>query len=299
MTACHHVRAELGGYVLDALEPAEVESVREHLAQCPACAAEHARARRPALAAGARRRAGGEAHGAGRDRGAPARRGGARAPVERPPAAPAPAPSSSRCARACSRPAASPPRCSSRSCSPSRSAAASPRPARGYEVAMKPVGGSGATATATLRSVEERHHACTCRRPTWPATRASSTRSCATAAAPPTSAGTFRANAAGHAYAVLQTALRRGEYDVIRVVRKQRDMHGPRAGPRRPRGAAPDFLTRTTGGENHENRDPRPARRPRARARGLRRQRQQERRLLEQRLELGQRLRRRRRAARR
>jgi len=42
MTACHHVRAELGGYVLDALEPSEVEAVRRHLEDCPVCAAEHA-----------------------------------------------------------------------------------------------------------------------------------------------------------------------------------------------------------------------------------------------------------------
>ena len=42
MTACDHVRPELGGYVLGALEPDEAEAVREHLAHCAACAAEHA-----------------------------------------------------------------------------------------------------------------------------------------------------------------------------------------------------------------------------------------------------------------
>jgi Putative zinc-finger len=40
---CAHVREELGGYVLGALEPAEREAVAAHLARCPACAAEHAR----------------------------------------------------------------------------------------------------------------------------------------------------------------------------------------------------------------------------------------------------------------
>jgi hypothetical protein len=35
-------------------------------------------------------------------------------------------------------------------------------------------------------------------------------------------AGTFRADADGRAYAVLTTAMRRGEYDAIRVVRRSR-----------------------------------------------------------------------------
>jgi anti-sigma factor RsiW len=38
-----HVRDELGGYVLDGLEPEEREAVARHLAECPHCAAEHAR----------------------------------------------------------------------------------------------------------------------------------------------------------------------------------------------------------------------------------------------------------------
>jgi hypothetical protein len=38
-----HVREELGAYVLGALEPEERETVAAHLAECPSCAAEHAR----------------------------------------------------------------------------------------------------------------------------------------------------------------------------------------------------------------------------------------------------------------
>ena len=41
--SCAHVREELGGYVLGALEPDERDAVAAHLAGCPACAAEHAR----------------------------------------------------------------------------------------------------------------------------------------------------------------------------------------------------------------------------------------------------------------
>lgn len=40
-TACAECRTLLGGYVLNALEPGEVETVRRHLAECSACAEEH------------------------------------------------------------------------------------------------------------------------------------------------------------------------------------------------------------------------------------------------------------------
>jgi anti-sigma-K factor RskA/putative zinc finger protein len=39
--ACNDCRTLLGGFVLHALEPEETEAVRRHLAECPACAAEH------------------------------------------------------------------------------------------------------------------------------------------------------------------------------------------------------------------------------------------------------------------
>ena len=40
--ACDECRSLLGGYVLDALEPDEMEAVRAHVAGCPECAREHA-----------------------------------------------------------------------------------------------------------------------------------------------------------------------------------------------------------------------------------------------------------------
>jgi len=42
MSACEHIRAGLGGYVLGALEPDEADAVREHLERCSECAREHA-----------------------------------------------------------------------------------------------------------------------------------------------------------------------------------------------------------------------------------------------------------------
>jgi anti-sigma factor RsiW len=39
---CDDLRPLLGGYVLDALEPDEMQAVREHLPHCHGCAAEHA-----------------------------------------------------------------------------------------------------------------------------------------------------------------------------------------------------------------------------------------------------------------
>ena len=40
--ACQHCRDLIGGYVLDALEPAEREQVRMHIETCEPCAREHA-----------------------------------------------------------------------------------------------------------------------------------------------------------------------------------------------------------------------------------------------------------------
>jgi hypothetical protein len=40
---CHTLRPLIGSYVLGGLDPDETEAVREHLASCPGCAAEHSR----------------------------------------------------------------------------------------------------------------------------------------------------------------------------------------------------------------------------------------------------------------
>jgi anti-sigma factor RsiW len=40
---CHDLRPHIGSYVLGGLEPEESEALREHLATCPGCGAEHAR----------------------------------------------------------------------------------------------------------------------------------------------------------------------------------------------------------------------------------------------------------------
>jgi anti-sigma factor RsiW len=42
MTGCDHIRHDLGGYVLGALEPDEAANVRQHIDRCAKCASEHA-----------------------------------------------------------------------------------------------------------------------------------------------------------------------------------------------------------------------------------------------------------------
>jgi hypothetical protein len=42
MTGCDDIRHELGGYVLGALEPDEAANVRQHIDRCARCASEHA-----------------------------------------------------------------------------------------------------------------------------------------------------------------------------------------------------------------------------------------------------------------
>jgi Putative zinc-finger len=223
MTGCDHVRAELGGYVLDALEPAEIDAVRAHLAGCPRCAAEHARlAGLPAMLV--------LAEG-----------------LEELPAPPAGIEERVLDAVARERP-------SSRGAARPRRRFLSLRPrtlalsgafaavlvavvlaltlggggetsSPGYRLPLQPVGGSGATAVVTLNSV---------------AGGTTLHLAADNLAGDPSivyevhcygggsnaNAGTFRADASGHAYAVLQTALRRGEYDSISVVRRQRDADG-------------------------------------------------------------------------
>ena len=197
--------------------------MREHLERCPACAAEHARvAGLPRLLALAEGLEETPAPPAG-DRGPGARRRRARAVAHRD-GPPAPAPLLAAPARPRAR------RGGRRRAGRARArlrprAAGSPRRRRGYALELTPVGGSGARASARLSSVSG---------------GTTLHLSADDLAGDPSivyevycegggstaSAGTFRADARGHAYAVLTTALRRGEYDEIRVVRKQRDARG-------------------------------------------------------------------------
>jgi anti-sigma factor RsiW len=213
MSACDHVRNDIGAYVLGALEPAEADALREHLERCSECAREHASlAGLPALLTLAE-------------------------PIESaPPLATAveervldavarertqPAPRRAR--RVLRRP---------RLLIPAFAAVAAVAVAlvlalsgggRGpYEVALRPVGASTASGHTQLQSTEggtmlhmwvkglpadptvvyEVH----CDAPDWTA-----------------SAGTFRVDANGRAVIVLTTAARRGDYDSIRIVRRSTD----------------------------------------------------------------------------
>jgi Putative zinc-finger len=214
VTRCDHVRRELGGYVLGALEPEEHEAVREHLTSCAECAAEHARlAGLPPLLALA-------------------------APIDDDgPPAPAPAVEERVLdAIAGQRSQRSPRRrrlLRPRVLLPAAAALAAVVVAvvialsggdertPGFEVALHPVAGETASGRAVLASADAGikmrlwvrglpHdpgivYEVQCDAPGWTA-----------------SAGTFRADSHGRAYVVLNTAARRGEYDAIRVVRHSR-----------------------------------------------------------------------------
>ena len=212
MTDRDHVRNELGGYVLGALEPEEEAAVREHLASCSQCAAEHASvAGLPGLLALA----------------APMAEAGPPAPAleervldaiagERPHRAP---PRRRRLPRA-------------RVLVPAVAfvtavvvavvlvlSGGGDERAPGFEVALQPVAGKTASGRALLASADAGItmrlwvrglprdpgivYEVLCDAPGWTA-----------------SAGTFRADSHGRAYVVLNTAARRGEYDAIRVVRR-------------------------------------------------------------------------------
>jgi anti-sigma factor RsiW len=213
---CTHVREQLGAYVLGALEPPEREAVAEHLASCPACAAEHGRiAGLPALLQHAE---GLEIPAApraveervldqiARERGAERRARGRRRRL---------LPSWGR----------------GRALLVGALAGAAvgvgvtaivldddrPAPARTYELALSGTGGASAHARLNpARGGTEVHlwvkglppgseavYEVRCERRGWSA-----------------SAGTFRTDARGRAYVVLTTAARLGEYERIRVVRR-------------------------------------------------------------------------------
>jgi anti-sigma factor RsiW len=213
MSACDHVRSEIGAYVLGALDPTEADAVREHLERCSACAREHASLAglpalltlaepiesAPPLAAAVEERV---LDAVARERTAPAP-GRARRMLRRP-----------------------------RLLIPALAAVAAVAVAvvialsgdgrRPYDVALRPVGGSTAAGHTQLTStaggttlhmwvkglpadpsvVYEVH----CDAPDWTA-----------------SAGTFRVDANGRAVIVLTTAARRGDYDSIRIVRRSTD----------------------------------------------------------------------------
>jgi hypothetical protein len=213
VTGSEHVRHDLGGYVLGALEPAEEAAVREHLASCSACAAEHARmAGLPELLSLA-----GPAVDAGPPAPAleervldaiaserPRRRAGRRFRLPRGRVLVAAGAALAAVAVALV-----------------IAVGGDDGAPSGFEVALQPVAGETASGRALLQSADagikmrlwvrglpadpgivyEVH----CDAPGWSA-----------------SAGTFRADSHGRAYVVLNTAARRGEYDAIRVVRRSR-----------------------------------------------------------------------------
>jgi hypothetical protein len=214
VTGCDHVRPDIGGYVLDALEAAETEAVREHLARCSECAAEHAR-----LA------------------GLPAMLSLAEHLEDAPPLTPAVeervldavARERPRSRRRRRLPALRRPLVAAAATAAVAAAAAlaivvfagGGDSGGGYELRLQPVSGmagagraelssepSGTTVKLWLRDLPpdpDVVYEVQCDAPGWTAT-----------------AGTFRADTRGRAVVVLTTAMRRGEYDAIRVVRRSR-----------------------------------------------------------------------------
>jgi Putative zinc-finger len=215
MSGCEHIRPAVGAYALGALDPDEAAEVRRHLETCPECAAEHdALVPLPALLSLA---------------------GGAEEAVEKP----LPEAFEERLLDAFARDRAAAPRRRLRWRLPRRrwlaagavglaavAAAvvglrlgAEEEPARAYEVTFQNVSGpASAGGHANLESDEvgtevhlwvrglpreEAVYEVLCDAPNWTAT-----------------AGTFRTDAEGRAYVVLTTALRQGEYDAIRIVRR-------------------------------------------------------------------------------
>jgi len=214
---CAHFRDELGGYLLGALEPDERDAVAAHLAACPACAAEHARlAGLPALLARAE----------GLEIPAPpvaveerlldqvARERGLKRLVRR---RGRPQLTRGRAAIAAALAGAA---LGAGATALALTGGDDPAPAARYALAL--TGTEGASARAELepgRGGTEVHlwvkglppgaeavYEVRCERSGWSA-----------------SAGTFRADARGHAYVVLSTAARMGEYERIRVVRRADD----------------------------------------------------------------------------
>jgi anti-sigma factor RsiW len=214
--SCEHLRPAIGAYVVGGLDPDEAAAVRRHIETCPECAAEHdSLAPLPGLLSMAD--------------------GAERATAE--PLSPA---FEERLLDAYARDRSTPPRRRLRWRPPrprwlavgavvAAAAAAGviavavtgdeEEPTRRYELSFRNVSGPPtASAQANLESDEEgtevhllvrglaREEAVyevLCDAEAWTAT-----------------AGTFRTDAEGHAYVVLTTALRKGEYNAIRIVRR-------------------------------------------------------------------------------
>jgi anti-sigma factor RsiW len=215
MSSCEHLRSAIGAYALGSLDPDEAAEVRRHLEVCPECAAEHdALAALPGLLSLA---------------------GGAEEAVTKP----LPPAFEERLLDAFARDRAASPRRRLRWALPRRrrlaaaalglaavvaaviglQLGADEQPAGRYDVTFQNVSGpAAASARADLKSDdegtevhlwvsglarEEAVYEVLCDAEEWTAT-----------------AGTFRTDAEGHAYVVLTTALRRGEYNAIRIVRR-------------------------------------------------------------------------------
>jgi hypothetical protein len=222
--SCPHVREDLGGYVLGALDPAERDAVAAHLADCPECTAEHERL--AGLPAMLRHAEGLEIPPAppaieervldrvAQDRGRRRRRAGMLALLARPRRW---RPSLTRGRAAVAAAVAGAALGAGVTALVHDDGGGGGTPAGQY--ALRLTGSGGASARAELepgRDGTEVHlwvkglppgaeavYEVRCERPGWSA-----------------SAGTFRADARGRAYVVLTTAARIGEYQRIRVVRR-------------------------------------------------------------------------------
>jgi hypothetical protein len=222
MTHCDDLRRSLGAYALGALDPEESAAVRSHLEECPECAAELAELTALpdllSLAGGADAAVTEPLSPAFEERLLDAyARDHANAPVRR----------IGRLRRRLR------PRWVAIGAATAVAAVAAAvgfvvfsgdnQPARRYDVAFRSIAAPGATAQAKLISSaagttlhlrvnglphdKDAVYEVLCDAEAWTAT-----------------AGTFRTDAHGHAYVVLTTALRKGDYNAIRIVRR---MHKP------------------------------------------------------------------------
>jgi hypothetical protein len=214
--SCEQLRPAIGAYALGALDPDEAAEVRRHLEACPKCAAEHdALASLPGLLSLA---------------------GGAEEAVTKP-LSPA---FEERLLDAYAREHAGSPRRRMRWHLPRRrwlavgavglaavaaafvglQVAGDEQPANGYDLTFRNVGApANAVAKAALESSDEGTRVKLSIRGLPPDEDAVYEVLC-DAEAWTASAGTFRTDAKGHAYVIVTTALRRDEYNAIRIVRR-------------------------------------------------------------------------------